>query len=226
VTVAAPRDRDRIVDPSDVPPTALVIFGATGDLARRKLLPALYNLAHLGELPGRLAVIGSSRHALSDEDFRRSAAEAVRQFSRRKPDERILGPLLAEFRYVSGASENGDLYDRLGLALAEADRRVGSTMNRAFYLSTAPALFAPIVDHLGSSRLASTTGAEVRIVIEKPFGTTLAEASAFNAQVLSVFGEDQIFRIDHYLGKETVQNILALRFANTFFEPIWNRTAI
>jgi glucose-6-phosphate 1-dehydrogenase len=207
-------------------PTALVLFGATGDLASRKLLPALYNLAHDGALPPRFALLASSRSPLSDDAFRARVADAVRRFSRRAPDEAVLAELLDRIRYVPGSSTDPALYDATARLLAELDADAGEPLHRTFYLSTAPALFSPIVERLGERGLHAHEHADVRVVIEKPFGTTLAEARAFNARVLSVFDEAQVFRIDHYLGKETVQNILALRFANALFEPIWNRNAI
>ena len=207
-------------------PTALVIFGATGDLARRKLLPALYNLAHDGALPERFFLTGVSRAELGDDEFRALAAEAVRRFSRRVPDEWVLAALLQDARYVAGDFTDAGLYPALEAVLAGFDAEYELPLNRLFYLSTAPEFFPVIVEQLGDHGLQSREGAEVRIVIEKPFGTTLEEARALNARVLSVFDESQVFRIDHYLGKETVQNLLALRFANYMFEPAWNRNFI
>jgi glucose-6-phosphate 1-dehydrogenase len=209
-----------------VAPTNLVIFGATGDLARRKLLPAVYNLAHEGALPGRFNLIGVSHGELSHEEYREIAAESIRTFSRTPADESVLAGLLDELRYVSGAFRDAATYQALAAALAELDAAAGEPMARAFYLSTAPEFFAVIVDALGAARLAQSDGVDVRAVIEKPFGTSLAEARGLNRQVLSVFSESQIFRIDHYLGKETVQNMLAFRFANGMFEPLWNRNYI
>jgi len=209
-----------------VHPTTLVIFGATGDLSRRKLLPALYNLAHEGALPERFHLIGSSRSALSDEDFAKQAAEAIRQFSRREPDEAVLTALLDGIRYVSGSFDDTATYDGLAAALSTFDEGDGAPLNRCFYLSTAPEFFPVIVEQLGAHRLDDHPDVEVRAVIEKPFGTTLAEAAELNQRVLSVFDEQQVFRIDHYLGKETVQNMLAFRFANGMFEPLWNRNYI
>ncbi len=209
-----------------VHPTTLVIFGATGDLARRKLLPALYNLAHEGALPERFNLIGTSRSALSDEDFARTAGEAITQFSRRAPDETVLKGLLANVRYVSGSFDDDTVYEGLTDALGAFEQVAGHPLNRAFYLSTAPAFFPIIVGKLGEHDLQHHGDAEVRAIIEKPFGTTLAEARELNHQVLSVFQEDQVFRIDHYLGKETVQNLMAFRFANGLFEPVWNRNYI
>jgi glucose-6-phosphate 1-dehydrogenase len=209
-----------------VHPTTLVIFGATGDLARRKLLPAIYNLAHEGALPERFCLIGSSRSELSDEEFAKQAAEAIRQFSRRDPDETVLKELLSEVRYVSGSFDRDSVYDGLKSALDEFDQEAGQPLNRAFYLSTAPEFFPVIIGQLGSHELSHREDAEVRAIIEKPFGTTLAEARELNARVLSVFDEKQVFRIDHYLGKETVQNLMAFRFANGLFEPVWNRNYI
>jgi glucose-6-phosphate 1-dehydrogenase len=209
-----------------VHPTTLVIFGATGDLARRKLLPAIYNLAHEGALPERFSLIGSSRSDMSDADYAAQATEAIRKFSRREPDETVLKELLSNVRYISGSFDTDSVYDRLQEALAAFDDDAGQPMNRAFYLSTAPEFFPVIIGKLGEHELAHHEGAEVRAVIEKPFGTTLAEARELNHRVLSVFEEKQVFRIDHYLGKETVQNLMAFRFANGLFEPVWNRNYI
>jgi glucose-6-phosphate 1-dehydrogenase len=209
-----------------VHPTTLVIFGATGDLARRKLLPAIYNLAHEGALPERFNLIGSSRSDMSDEAFATQAADAIRQFSRREPDETVLKELLANVRYVSGTFDQDGVYDHIKVGLDAFDEQAGQPLNRAFYLSTAPEFFPIIVGQLGAHGLTHHDGAEVRAVIEKPFGTTLAEARELNHRVLSVFDEKQVFRIDHYLGKETVQNVMAFRFANGLFEPVWNRNYI
>jgi glucose-6-phosphate 1-dehydrogenase len=209
-----------------VAPTNLVIFGATGDLARRKLLPAIYNLAHEGALPGRFNLVGVSRGELSDAEYREIAAESIRRFSRTPPDESVLDGLLSELRYVSGTFDGAATYEALAAALAELDATAGDAMTRVFYLSTAPEFFAVIVGELSAAGLTVAEDRDVRTIIEKPFGTSLAEARALNEQVLSAFDESQVFRIDHYLGKETVQNMLAFRFANGMFEPLWNRNYI
>ncbi len=210
-----------------VHPTALTIFGATGDLAQRKLLPALYNLAHEGGLPERFYLVGTSRSEHTDDEFRELAAEAIRRFSRRPPDESVLTQLLSEVRYVPGSFDDPDVYERLGEVLHEFDSEQGpDPLNRCFYLSTAPSFFPVIIEQLGQAGLNEHRDADVRVVIEKPFGTSLAEAEELNRRVLGVFQERQVFRIDHYLGKETVQNVLAFRFANGMFEPLWNRNYI
>jgi glucose-6-phosphate 1-dehydrogenase len=206
--------------------TALVIFGATGDLARRKLLPALYNLAHEGALPEHFSLVGNARSELSDEEFRESAAASVREFSRREPDETVLEKLFADARYVSGSFGDDAVFQNLATVLPELDEQAGIALNRCFYLSTAPGFFPVIVKQLGTHDLARREDAEVRVIIEKPFGSRLDEARRLNETVLSVFEERQVFRIDHYLGKETVQNVMALRFANGMFEPLWNRNYI
>ncbi len=207
-------------------PTSLVIFGATGDLARRKLLPAIYNLAHDGALPDRFHLVGISRTELSDATFRELAAEAVRAHSRRPPDDDVLERLLETACYCAGSFDRPDVYDRVRQALARFDADAGRPMSRLFYIATAPEFFGLVVRRLGESGLHEAAGAHVRVVIEKPFGASLAEARELNRQVLSVFAERQVFRIDHYLGKETVQNLMALRFANYMFEPVWNRNYI
>jgi glucose-6-phosphate 1-dehydrogenase len=209
-----------------VAPTTLVIFGATGDLARRKLLPAIYNLAHEGALPERFHLVGVARREKAHADYRADCERAIREYSRRQPDEDVLGGLLEHVRYVPGMFDEQALYGSLGALLGEFDEEAGAPLNRAFYLATAPDFFATIIDRLGASGMSQLEGAEVRVIIEKPFGTTLEQARALNEHVLSVFDEAQVFRIDHYLGKETVQNMLAFRFANGMFEPLWNRNYI
>jgi glucose-6-phosphate 1-dehydrogenase len=209
-----------------VPPTTLVIFGATGDLARRKLLPALYNLAHDGALPERFHLVGVARREKAHEDYRSDCEQAIRQFSRRTPDEDVLKGLLEHVKYVPGVFDDDAVYGGLGKVLDGFEEHAGEPLNRAFYLSTAPAFFPVIVKQLGSSKLANHDDAEVRLIIEKPFGTTLTQARELNREVLSIFAESQVFRIDHYLGKETVQNMMAFRFANGMFEPLWNRNYI
>ncbi len=209
-----------------VHPTTLVIFGATGDLAHRKLLPALYNLAHEGALPERFHLIGVSRSDMPHGDFRSMAVEAIKRFSRREPDDAVLEKLLEDVKYVPGTFDDPSVFAQLESCLDAFDEAAGQRMNRCFYLSTAPAFFPVIVGQLGERKLHRHQGADVRVVIEKPFGTTLAEAQQLNREVLSVFDEHQVFRIDHYLGKETVQNMMAFRFANGLFEPVWNRNYI
>src|SRR5688572_23792089 len=209
-----------------VHPTTLVIFGATGDLARRKLMPAIYNLAHEGQLPERFNLVGSSRSEKEHEDFLGEMRESVEQFSRTPPKPELVDALLGRAKYVSGVFDDPQVYDELGKVLAGYDDEAGITFNRVFYLSTAPEFFPVIVRSLGEHGLDRVDGAQVRVVIEKPFGYDLASARALNDEVLSVFHEPQVFRIDHYLGKETVQNIMAFRFSNTMFEPVWNRNFI
>jgi glucose-6-phosphate 1-dehydrogenase len=209
-----------------VHPTSLVIFGATGDLSKRKLLPAIYNLAHDGALPERVFLLGIARREMSDEQFREMAARAIREFSRRPPDDEVLKRLLENASYLSGAVHQEPLYGALKGALADFDHEAGRRLNRCFYLATAPRFFPVIVRELGHHGLDHYEDAEVRLVIEKPFGTSMSEARQLNHDVLSVFSESQVFRIDHYLGKETVQNLLAFRFANGMFEPWWNRNFI
>jgi glucose-6-phosphate 1-dehydrogenase len=209
-----------------VGPTTLVIFGATGDLAKRKLLPALYNLAHEGALPERFYLIGVSRREKEHEDYREECEAAIKQFSRRTPDPDVLKGLLEHVKYVPGVFDDDSVYGDLEKELDGFEQHAGEKLNRAFYLSTAPEFFPVIVEELGKRELCQHEGAEVRVIIEKPFGTSLAEAQELNRRVLGVFDETQVFRIDHYLGKETVQNMMAFRFANGMFEPLWNRNYI
>ena len=205
-----------------VHPTALVVFGATGDLARRKLLPAIYNLAHDGALPERFELLGVARTEQPHEDFRQLAREAIERFSRRRPDPYVLEGLLAEMRYLPGTFDDDGIYHELDGMLQDIDADAGMELNRLFYLATAPQFFPVICAKLGSASLYRSERADTRIVIEKPFGYDLASTRELNACVLDVFEESQVYRLDHYLGKETVQNLMAMRFANALFEPVWN----
>jgi glucose-6-phosphate 1-dehydrogenase len=209
-----------------VHPTTLVIFGASGDLAKRKLLAAIYNLAHEGALPERFNLIGCARSDWSDDEFREQAREAIKKFSRRTPDETVLESLLSRVRYVSGSFDDANLFQQIAQIAEEEDEEAGLAFNRIFYLSVAPQFFETIAQQLGETGMNKREGAQVRIVVEKPFGHDLASALHLNAALLSVFEERQIYRIDHYLGKETVQNTLVLRFANGIFEPVWNRSYV
>jgi glucose-6-phosphate 1-dehydrogenase len=209
-----------------VHPTTLVVFGATGDLARRKLLPALYNLAHEGSLPERFELIGVARGEQPDEEFQAMARQSIERFSRRTPDPDVLDGLLGVMRFVAGTFDDSGVYAELGHALGLVEHNAGARLSRVFYLSTAPQFFPVIAGKLGEAGLHRIDDAATRIVIEKPFGYDLASARKLNDEVLGVFDESQVFRIDHYLGKETVQNLMALRFANALFEPVWNRNFI
>jgi glucose-6-phosphate 1-dehydrogenase len=209
-----------------VPPTTLVIFGATGDLARRKLLPALYNLAHEGALPERFNLIGVSRRDQTDDDFRDQARESIQQFSRRPPSDDVLEGLLGRISYLGIPFDDTPGYAKLGAAMDALDEENGLPLNRVYYLSTAPEYFPVITENIKENGLHRAEKSDVRAVIEKPFGTDLASARSLQDVVHSVFRERQVFRIDHYLGKETVQNVMAFRFANYMFEPVWNRNYI
>jgi glucose-6-phosphate 1-dehydrogenase len=206
-----------------VPATTLVIFGATGDLSRRKLLPALYNLAHEGALPERFNLIGVSRRDMSDDDFRSQARESIQEFSRRATDASVLEGLLSRMQYIANPFDDVAGYAKIGEAMDGLDEEADQRLQRVYYLSTAPDFFPVITEALKEQGLHRD---DVRVVIEKPFGTDLASARQLQEVVHSVFRERQVFRIDHYLGKETVQNVMAFRFANYMFEPVWNRNFI
>src|SRR5262249_8494337 len=189
---------------------AVVLFGATGDLAKRKLIPGLFHLAVSGLLPEQYRIIGTSRKSVSDDEFRALAKAAVDEFGRRETSDETWDEVAARLSY---ASSDAGAADDLVAAVGRAEAEIGGENDRLFYLSVPPVAMAGIVETLGAAGLAE--GA--RVIMEKPFGTDLASARALNAAVHEVFSEEQIFRIDHFLGKETVQNILALRFANGLF---------
>jgi glucose-6-phosphate 1-dehydrogenase len=198
----------------------LVIFGASGDLTKRKLFPALYSLAYRGLLPEHFAVVGVARTEESDDDFRDRMKEAVQEHSRDPFRDDVWDGLAAGMRYVAMDFADEDREDRLAHTLTELDKERETGGNRVYYLATPPSVFETVVGALGKRRSAEGW---VRLIIEKPFGHELASARELQKVLEEFFEEREVFRIDHYLGKETVQNMLALRFANGIFEPIWNR---
>jgi len=210
--------------PSADEPFTLIIFGASGDLTRRKLIPALFALYAARTLPEPFAVIGIARTELTDEEFRRRMRETVAEFGRVQPaSEGVWERFARTLTYLPGDPKDPALYPRLQALLAEIEQGRPGPENRLFYCATPPSLYDDIVENLGASGLARHPGGWTRIVIEKPFGRDLASARALNRQLARFFREEQVYRIDHYLGKETVQNLLVFRFANAIFEPVWTR---
>jgi glucose-6-phosphate 1-dehydrogenase len=205
-------------------PTTLVIFGASGDLTRRKLFPALYHLSRGRRMPAQFAVIGVGRTALGDEAFRKQFIESLKESAGPEAaSDDVARSLATRLSYVSGEQGDPDLYRRLEARLKESDASEGAL----FYLAIPPTVYATVIEHLGTSGLATPAGRGWRrVIIEKPFGTDLASARELNQLSHRHFHEDQVFRIDHYLGKETVQNLMIFRFGNGMFEPIWNRRYI
>ncbi len=211
-------------------PCAVVIFGASGDLTRRKLLPAIYNLALSRSLPSGFAVVGVARRAKTAAQFSGEMKESVAQFSRRKPiDPALWTDFERGLGYVQGSFDDPSTYKKLSAHLDELDNERGTRKNRLYYLAVPPSEFATIVANLKEADLVADPAAErsggpwTRIIIEKPFGHDLESSRQLNDCIASAFAETQVFRIDHYLGKETVQNLLVFRFANSLFEPIWSR---
>jgi len=216
----SPTDRrlNRIAGPS-----GLIIFGVTGDLSRKKLMPAVYDLANRGLLPPGFALVGFARREWEDQDFEQVVYEAVKQHARTPFDENVWRQLKEGIRFVQGVFDDDDAFVQLRDTIEELDRERGTMGNHAFYLSIPPKAFPVVTQQLRASGLAEDKdGAWRRVVIEKPFGSDLKTARELNAIVESVFEPDSVFRIDHYLGKETVQNLLTLRFANQMYEPLWN----
>src|SRR2546421_12197944 len=204
-------------------PCSVVIFGATGDLTHRKLLPALYNLAADGELPPAVAVIGFARREKSDDDFRKEMEEATRKFSRQTVRDEIWKTFSQSIFYHQSDFSDEAGFKTLAERLDKIEKDRGTRGNRLFYFAAAPDQFEPILKHLKAAGLNETCkGSWARVIVEKPFGTDLASARELNRIVRHSFSEEQTYRIDHFLGKETAQNILVLRFANAIFAPLWN----
>jgi glucose-6-phosphate 1-dehydrogenase len=210
------------------PPCVIVIFGATGDLTRRKLLPALFRLTEQRLIPAELAILGTARHAMSDDEFRAQMQEAIKEFAADENfDESTWQSFAKRLFYIAGEFNDNELYAKLRSKLDELDTEYNTRGNRLFYLATAPDYFGLIAGQLRQGDLARPKDESwTRIIVEKPFGHDLESARALNQELAEVFEEKQIYRIDHYLGKETVQNLLVFRFANSIFEPLWNRQYI
>jgi len=208
-------------------PCVMVIFGAGGDLTGRKLIPALYNLAKAELLSREFAIVGTSHSRMSTDDFRQKVADDVKHYAGGGVDQDIVEWFLKRVYYVSGEFDDNNVYAQLKDFLQKVDQDHTTHSNFFFYLATAPSFFGPIVEQLAAVGLMEESNQHWRrVIIEKPFGHDLDSAKTLNVQLLKVAKEKQIYRIDHYLGKETVQNILAFRFANGIFEPIWNRRYI
>jgi glucose-6-phosphate 1-dehydrogenase len=207
------------------PPTAMVVFGGSGDLAHRKIVPALYNLELHRLLPQNFAFVGTSRSEFSDEEYRADMRKAVEEFSRTQPiQHQVWESFASKLHYVSGSSSDPATYGRVGDVLDRFDREFGTDGNRLFYLSLIPKLFPDTIRGIGKAGLGGRgwDRGYSRVVVEKPFGHDLTSARELQELVTDVFPERDVFRIDHYLGKESVQNIIAFRFANGIFEPVWN----
>jgi glucose-6-phosphate 1-dehydrogenase len=212
--------------PRVAPPCAIVVFGASGDLTARKLMPAIERLALRRLLPPGLCVVGVARTKWTDDEFRERMREMVEKNGGGGDDARqVWNDNASGFRYVAGAYDDPSTYQRLGAVLEELDRERGSGGNRVYYLAIPPTTFTPVIEGLREAGLnkPGANGHFARLVVEKPYGRDLQSARELDATVHSAFHESDVYRIDHYLGKETVQNLLALRFANAIFEPIWNR---
>ncbi|MFB9312099.1 glucose-6-phosphate dehydrogenase [Nocardioides plantarum] len=210
-------------------PCGMVLFGVTGDLSRKKVMPAIYDLANRGLLPPGFSLVGFARRDWADQDFAQIVHDSVKQYARTEFREEVWNQLAEGFRFVSGSFDDDDAFERLRRTIEELDEVRGTGGNHAFYLAIPPGAFGTVAQQLrehGLAESAPDSDAWRRVVIEKPFGHDLASARVLNDQLDAVFAPSSIFRIDHYLGKETVQNILATRFANTMFEPLWNNNYV
>ncbi len=217
---AASRPSERIPEPG-----AVVIFGASGDLTKRKLLPALFHLEQQGLLPKEFAIVGVARRDLKGT-FAADMKDGILKYGGGKEGDHTIDEFIEKVDYHAMNFDDDSGYTDLKALLEQIDKERGTKGNRLFYLAVAPEYFSDIIDHLGTHGMAHPEKSHARVIIEKPFGHDLESAKELNDEVNKVFDEEQIFRIDHYLGKETVQNILVFRFANGIFEPIWNRNYI
>jgi glucose-6-phosphate 1-dehydrogenase len=224
LTETAPAAAPREAKPAD--PCVMVIFGAAGDLTRRKLFPALYNLAKSQLLSREFAVVGVARSPMSTDEFRQKVSSEMKQYATGDVDPDLWEWFVRRLHYMPGAFGDKNIYPQLKDMLEKVDRDHSTHSNYLFYLATAADFFGPVVEQLAAAGLMEDNHHWRRVIIEKPFGRDLESARSLNQQLLKVVSEKQIYRIDHYLGKETVQNILAFRFANGIFEPVWNRRYI
>src|SRR5271170_2732994 len=208
-------------------PCVFVIFGATGDLTKRLLMPALYNLLANKLLPDKFAIVGVSNVQMSSEDFRKQLADEIKQFATTKVSDELWKFFDQRISYMSGDFKDPATYQKLKSELEKTDKAHGTPGNYLFYTAVSPSFFGEIVKQLAGAELTKETdGHWRRVIIEKPFGHDLESANALNREIAACIHENQTFRIDHYLGKETVQNIMAFRFGNGFFEPLWNNNYI
>jgi glucose-6-phosphate 1-dehydrogenase len=225
ITTATAPQVNASVRPAE--PCAIVIFGAAGDLTKRLLMPALYNLAHTHLLPKDFAIIGVAHTPMSQDDFRTKLRQEIQEFATVAVDEHLWQQLEQRLYYLSGEFQDPNTYHQLQTLLQQVDRECGTQSNYLYYLATSSNFFCDIISQLGAAELVQETEDYWRrVIIEKPFGHNLESASALNRNISSVLKESQIYRIDHYLGKETVQNILVFRFGNGLFESVWNRRYI
>ncbi len=210
-----------------IEPATITIFGASGDLTKRKLVPALFSLACEHMLPETVKILGVARSEMSDEQFRSHLLDGIEQYGRLKPGQiEHWSRFKHRLSYLSGGYDDPDTYRKLGERLERIEGPGEASSNRLFYLSIPPSVYADVIAHLGQSGVNHTPSGWSRLIVEKPFGHDLESAQRLNDQIHEYFSESQVYRIDHYLGKETVQNIMTFRFANTIFEPIWNRNYI
>jgi glucose-6-phosphate 1-dehydrogenase len=221
--------QDIICAEMPAPPNAMVVFGASGDLTRRKLIPSIFNIFAQDLLDERFCLLGCGRKKLTDEDFRKAAQQAIRESST-DASVKDLNTFTEKLYYVDGDYNEAAFYETIKARLIQLDKKHKIDGCHIFYLAVPPFLYTPIVEHLGRSTLScaaeSDSKQRARLIVEKPFGRDLQSAAELNNNISRCFNESQIYRIDHYLGKETVQNILMFRFANTIFEPVWNRDYI
>jgi glucose-6-phosphate 1-dehydrogenase len=213
----------------EIPPTVIVIFGASGDLTSRKLVPALFNLSMDHLLPNKFFLIGYGRKAVTDQEFRETLKESLTAHSRRPVDEKIWNNLEPGVSFHQGAYDDPESFEKLKSKIEKIEKSTVEPVQCIFYLSTPPSGFLPILENLGNSglaRLNKDTPSASKVIVEKPFGRDLQSARELNLMINRRFSESQVFRIDHYLGKETVQSLLVQRFANSIFEPVWNRNYV
>ena len=214
---------------ASTPPTILVIFGASGDLTARKLAPAIFNLCKDGLLPETCHLIGYGRTEMSDDSFKDYLKESLKSHSRRQIGEETWGRLSANLSFHAGPYDDLESFRKLEEKISAIEKQLGQKAQCLFYVSTPPGVFMSILENLGTSGLAKRHQGEntaSKVIIEKPFGRDLASARELNEVINRRFREEQVFRIDHYLDKETVQSLLVQRFANSIFEPVWNRNYV